>query len=77
MFTTADLKKRVRQRPFVPFRVVTSSGETYEVVHPELILVGDRWLEIGTPTQRDPTVCDDVTRIARLRVTALEDLRPA
>jgi len=33
--TIDSLKARLGRRPFEPFRVVTSSGERYDVRHPE------------------------------------------
>jgi hypothetical protein len=34
-----DLLKRVRQRPFTPFRVVVSEGGTYDVRYPQQVIV--------------------------------------
>ena len=33
--TIDSLKNRLSRRPFEPFRVVTSSGQRYDVRHPE------------------------------------------
>ena len=77
MFTASDFKARLRERPFRPFRVLTSDGVGYEVVHPELLFVAERWLTIGTPSKRDPSICRDAVRISRLHVTAIEDLEEA
>lgn len=33
MLTAADIRDRVRLRLFRPLRIVTSSGETYDVYH--------------------------------------------
>jgi hypothetical protein len=74
MFTAESIQARVRQQPFVPFRVVTSSGETHDVVHPELIMVGRRFLEIGVPAKPGVTIFDQVYRVALMHVTAINDL---
>jgi hypothetical protein len=74
MFTVADFKERIRQRPFVPFRIVTSAGESFDVRHPELLVVGTNFVMVGTGSRRDPTVWDKVARVSRLHVTAIEDL---
>ena len=37
--TASDFHTVLRIRPFVPFRVVTSDGTTYDVRHPELVMV--------------------------------------
>jgi len=74
MFTTADIQTRVRQQPFVPLRIVTSSGEAYEIHHPDLIMVGRRDLIIGIASPEGPRHHDQVSRVAIMHVTAVEDL---
>ena len=42
---TADTFRQILKRaPFQPFRVVMSSGEAYQVMHPEMALVSGRAL---------------------------------
>jgi len=42
MMTIDVLREFLRRRPFTPFRVVTSSGQSYDVRHPDAaILVRD------------------------------------
>jgi hypothetical protein len=36
----ADLLQALRRRPFEPFRIQVSDGSTYDVRHPELVMVG-------------------------------------
>jgi hypothetical protein len=68
--------QRVRKRPFVPFRLVLSTGQTYEVCHPDLIMVGRQALMIGTPSVEDPSLAEQVTRVALAQVTEVQDLPP-
>jgi hypothetical protein len=74
MFNADDIQTRLRNRPFVPMRIVTSTGQTYDVYHPDLVMVGRRALIVGTPSPENPTVFDQVTRITMLHVTELRDL---
>jgi hypothetical protein len=74
MFTPDQIQSRARQQPFVPFRITTSAGQTFEVRHPELIMVGRRDLSVGTASAENPLQYDNVTRIAIMHVTTLEDL---
>ncbi len=47
---TADTFKEILHRaPFEPFRVVMSSGESYNIVHPEMVLVTARSLVLAIP----------------------------
>jgi len=77
MMTATEIRARVRAQPFVPFRIVTSSGRTYDVLHPDLILVGQRELTVGRPGRHDQTLYEGQDRISVLHVSALEDLPQA
>jgi hypothetical protein len=72
MFRPEDIQALVRQRPFRPLRIVTSSGETFDVRHPELLMVGVRDLVIGRASARDPRQYEQVTHVSLLHVTAVE-----
>jgi hypothetical protein len=74
MFTPEQIKDRLKLQPFIPFRIVTSSGEGYEVRHPDLVWVGARDLQVGTAHPTKPTFYNLTTRLALMHVTALEDL---
>jgi len=74
MFTPDNIQDRVRKRPFVPLRIVTSSGETFDVFHPDLIMVGRRDITVGIASVEHPGQYERQTRIAIMHVTALEDL---
>ena len=74
MFSPEDILARLRQQPFVPLRIVSSSGQTIDVTHPDLVLVGRRFLEIGTPSNENPATFDNVLRFSIMHVTALQDL---
>src|SRR5947207_8221807 len=74
MFTAEDIRRRLRDRPFVPVRIVTSTGQAYDVYHPDLVMVTRRALIIGTASAEEPSVPDLVTRVAIFHVTELRDL---
>ncbi len=74
MFTSDQIQERVLARPFVPLRIVTSSGQTFDLYHPDLIMVGRRDLHLGTASPQNPRQYERVTRVAIMHVTALEDL---
>jgi hypothetical protein len=72
--TVQTFRKLLSDRPFKPFRLVMSSGKTYEVRHPEMawltrtdILVGVDIAEDGVPAEFD--IC------SLLHVTAIEPLK--
>lgn len=74
MFSADDIHARVRRKPFTPLRVVASSGETFDIYHPDLIMVGRRDLTIGIASVDHPGQYERQTRVAIMHVTALEDL---
>ena len=46
--TVQTFRELLTQRPFRPFRLVMSSGQAYEVRHPEMALLTRSDLLIGT-----------------------------
>jgi hypothetical protein len=44
-----DLLQNLRKRPFEPFRILVSDGSTYDIRHPELVMVGLGSVLIGVP----------------------------
>jgi hypothetical protein len=77
MITAADVQGKLKRVPFVPFRIVTSSGEHYEVPHPEWALVTRRFVEIGLLNPDFPEFPDLVKAVSMLHITALEDIAPS
>lgn len=51
--TATNFRDLLRQKPFRPFRLVMSSGEAYEVRHPEMALVLKNDILIGTDVADD------------------------
>ena len=74
MFKAEDIQTRLREKPFRPLRIIANEGLRYEIFHPDLVLVGQRDLMIGFPSQQNPTVYDQVVRVALGHVVALEDI---
>jgi hypothetical protein len=71
--TTTIVSDLLRQRPFKPFRVVMSSGEAYEVRHPEMASVTKNDLFVGIDAADDGLPAD--ARICPLfHVATLEPL---
>jgi len=69
------LRNLLSKQPFDPFRVTTSSGETYDVRHPEMVMLTMRELLVGIG-ERDGIPARYKT-LALLPITAVEPLDPA
>jgi hypothetical protein len=54
--TQEDLQVVAGRQPFRPFRVVLTTGATYDIHHPDLIAVGRRSATIGMTSQSDGTI---------------------
>jgi len=74
MFTSDAIKARVKQQPFVPVRFLMSNGDAYDAWHPDLVMVGQREVMIGTASKRDPSTYDAVARLSILHLTAMQEL---
>lgn len=51
--TTENFRHLLNARPFKPFRVIMSSGEAYEVRHPEVALLLRNDLLVGVDIEDD------------------------
>jgi hypothetical protein len=67
-----DLLQFVRQRPFIPFDLVTTDGTRYEVRHPEMLMAGHRTVTIGFPDNPAVPVYDRQVIVSMLHVQRLE-----
>lgn len=67
-----DLYSLLRAKPFAPFRVVTSDGITYEVRHPEMVMVTIPSLIIGYPHETVPDVVGRYDIVSMRHVVRLE-----
>ena len=74
MFSADQIRDRLRQQPFRPFRIIASEGLRFDILHPELLHVGRRDLIVGLPDAMNPAIYDDIVRVAIVHVVALEDL---
>jgi hypothetical protein len=74
IFTPDDVQNRLRERPFTPLRIVTTTGQAYDVFHADLVLVARRFLIVGIPSSENPGHADMVTGVALVHVAELRDL---
>ncbi len=77
MFTADDIQRRIHQRPFKPVRILISGGQSYDIYHPDLVMIGRREVTVGTASTDNPTHYEQLSRLAIMHITALEDLPSA
>ncbi len=73
-----DVRDHIRTEPFRPFRVTLTDGRTYDVVHPELAMVGHSIVAIGLPSRNaaEP-VFDRLVTVSLLHIMQIEPIVPA
>jgi hypothetical protein len=67
-----EILNLLRARPFVPFRIVTSDATTYEVHHPELVMVGGANAIIGYPDRNQPGAYDRFDIVSMRHIVRVE-----
>jgi hypothetical protein len=54
MITAADVRQRIQERPFRPFRVYLKDGRQFDVPDPFWTLVGEPVLILGVAAKDEP-----------------------
>jgi hypothetical protein len=71
--TVQTFRELLSQRPFRPFRLVMSSGQTHEVRHPEMAMLTRTDILVGTDVAEDG-IPAEFKICSLLHVTAIEPL---
>lgn len=74
MFSAEKILERFRERPFRPLQFVLTTGQTYDVYHPDLVFILSDSIIIGLPSKQNETIADFVTRVSLFHITELKDL---
>ncbi len=72
-----DLRSLLQAKPFYPFRIFMTDGEVYDILHPELLMVGHRTALIGQADDPNAVVYDRHTIISLLHIVRTERLEPS
>ncbi len=72
--TRNDILRRVRQRPFVPFRLFLSDGTSYEVRHPDFIMVGRDSVTVGLPGDQEQEFYETSVLVDQFHIVRLEPI---
>jgi hypothetical protein len=74
--TVRTFQELLARRPFQPFRLVMSSGQKYDVRHPEMAFLTRNDILVGID-QADDGVPAEFKICSLLHVTAIEPLSPS
>lgn len=58
--TAEDLRLLVKRRPFKPFRISMATSETFDVWHPDLLIVGRSIAALGIGTAGEEPIADGI-----------------
>ena len=72
--TQEELRDYARRQPFEPFRVILTTGATYDIRHPDLIMVGRRSAIIGLTNDPAGAIYDRTLKVDLLHVVGAQDL---
>jgi hypothetical protein len=73
---TNDIVAHLRKQPFRPLRIYISDGSSYEVRHPEMMMVGRSEITIGLSVKGDP-VYDEQVYCDPVHITRIKPLNGA
>ena len=73
-----DLLNHPRKQPFQALRVTLTDGRTYDILHPELAMVGRSSVAIGQmrPQEAEP-IYDRMVTVSLLHIMQIEPIVPA
>jgi hypothetical protein len=66
-----ELQDVLRKQPFEPFRIVLTTGDSYEIRHPELAWLTRTSMFVGIPLHKD-TIADRAVQCDLLHIVAIE-----
>ncbi len=69
-----ELTELLRARPFVPLRIHLTDGQTYDIRHPDLVLVLRQRVDIGLQPDPATGVLERVAHVSLLHIVRVEPL---
>ena len=76
MITVTELKERMQENPFRPFRIHTSDGKAYDVTNHDMMFIKRNGVEIALDLDSN-SVAERFAKCAILHITCIEDLTTA
>ena len=72
-----ELRDTLIHQPFEPFRLVMTDGVSYDIRHPDLLLVGKRSAVVGLTGDPGQTFFERTVKVDLLHIIRIEPLQPS
>jgi hypothetical protein len=69
-----EIRDTLRHQPFEPFRLVMTDGGSYEIHHPDLLMIGQRTAVIGLVGDAGKEFFERSVKVDLLHVVRLEPI---
>jgi hypothetical protein len=76
MITVTELRDRMHENPFRPFRIHTSDGKSYTITNHDMMFIKRNGVEIALDPD-DNFIAERFAKCALLHITCIEDLGEA
>lgn len=72
-----ELRATLKQQPFEPFRIVMTDGESYEIRHPDLLMVGRRTAIVGLTGEASQEYFERSAKVDLAHIIRIEPIAAA
>ena len=72
-----ELRGTLKQQPFEPFRIVMTDGVSYDIRHPDLLLVGRRTAIVGLTGEASQDYFERSVKVDLAHIILLEPIGAA
>ena len=76
MITVTELRDRMQENPFRPFRIHASDGKSYDIANHDMMFIKRNGVEIALDLDAN-SVAERFAKCALLHITRIEDLAEA
>ena len=71
----AGIEELLRRKPFRPFSLTVSSGHSFDVPHPEVVIVGRRLIAVAVPIPSGVRMDPDIVWIDYRHIVLLRPIQ--
>lgn len=69
-----ELRELLNTQPFIPLRIHMTDGKTFDISHPDFVLVLRSRVDIGIPQDPENGILDRVEHCSLLHIVRVEEL---